>query len=200
MEAVLFDLGKVLLDWNPRYYYAQFFGQEADALEQFIVEVVSADWILAMDRGQTMDAAIAERRAAFPQHAELIDRWQEGWPEMLRGEIAGTVAILAELRARGTRLYALTNFSHETWPIARRRFPFLEWFEDIVVSGEVGFAKPDPRIFALAIERCRLDPPRTLFIDDLPANVEAARGHRLNAVQFVSPDKLRADLARLGLL
>jgi 2-haloacid dehalogenase len=200
MDAVVFDLGKVLLDWSPRYYYAQFFSGDESALERFLGEAITSEWILAMDCGQTMDHAIAERSTRFPRHADLLQRWREGWPEMLRGEIAGSVAILAELKTRGIRLYALTNFSHETWPIARKRFSFLEWFEDIVVSGEVGLVKPDPRIFTLTVERCRLDPVRTVFIDDLPANVEAARAHGLHGLHFISPEKLRADLAALRLL
>jgi 2-haloacid dehalogenase len=110
------------------------------------------------------------------------------------------VQILTELRSRGHRLHALTNWSAETFPIARRRFAFLEWFENIVVSGEVGLAKPDPRIFALAIERCGLDPARTVFIDDSPRNVEAGRQAGMHALHFTDPVRLRADLARLGML
>ena len=200
MDAVLFDLGKVLLDWSPRYYYERFFGYDAPGLEHFLNEVVSPAWIVEMDRGLTMAEAIAARQRLYPEHAELIARWREGWPEMLRGEIAGTVAVLEELAARGRRLYALTNFSHETWPVARARFEFLARFEDVVVSGEVGMVKPDPRIYRLAIERCRLEPVRTVFVDDLPANVEAARGEGLHAVHFTTPERLRDDLVALGVL
>ena len=157
MDAVLFDLGKVLLDWSPRYYYERFFAGDEAGLVRFLDEVVAPEWIVEMDRGLPMAEAIAARQRLYPEHAELIARWREGWPEMLRGEIAGTVAVLDELASRGRRLYALTNFSHETWPIARARFEFLGRFEDVVVSGEVGMVKPDPRIYRLAIERCRLD-------------------------------------------
>ena len=119
---------------------------------------------------------------------------------MLKDEIAGSVEILGELRNKGHRLHALTNWSAETFPIARRRFEFLKWFENIVVSGEVGLAKPDPRIFALTIERCRLDPARTVFIDDSLRNVEAGRSAGMHALHFRDPDQLRADLNQLGLL
>jgi 2-haloacid dehalogenase len=200
VDAVLFDLGKVLLDWNPRYFYARFFDGDEDALERFLAEAVPGHWILEMDAGTPSAIAIAERQRFLPQYAELIGRWSEGWPQMLRGEIAGSVAILDELRRRGSRLYALTNFSTETFPIARERCEFLGWFEDIVVSGEHGLVKPDRRIYELAIRRCRLEAARTVFIDDTPANVEVARELGLHALHFTGPDKLRADLVELGLL
>jgi len=199
MDAVLFDLGKVLLDWSPRYYYERFFDDEA-ALARFLGEVVAPEWILEMDAGKPIDRAIAERQRRFPEHAALIARWKEGWPEMLRGEIAGTVAVVEALRARGRRLYALTNFSTETFPLARARCPSLALFRDIVVSGEVGLVKPDPRIYALAIERCGLDPASTVFVDDVAANVEAARAQGFHAVQFTTPERLREALRSLALL
>jgi 2-haloacid dehalogenase len=198
-EAVLFDLGKVLLDWDPRYFYRQFFADQP-ALERFVREVVAPEWILEMDAGKPAAQAIAERVRRFPQHAELIALWPEGWPTMLRGEIAGSVAILAELRGRGVRLCALTNFSTETFPVARARHAFLGWFETVVVSGEHGLVKPDPRIYRLAIERCRLDPARTVFVDDSQANVDAGRAAGLHALHFTAPERLRAELVALGLL
>jgi 2-haloacid dehalogenase len=200
MNTVLFDLGSVLLDWSPRYYYERFFAGDEAGLARFLGEVVAAEWIVEMDRGVPIAEAIAARQRRFPRHADLIARWREGWPEMLRGEIAGTVAVLEALAARGVGLHALTNFSRETWPIARARFDFLDRFEHVVVSGEVGLVKPDPRIYRLAIERCRLDPARTAFVDDLPANVEAARAAGLHGLHFTTPARLRADLATLGLL
>jgi 2-haloacid dehalogenase len=200
VDAVLFDLGKVLLDWNPRYFYSRFFDGDENAVERFLAEAVPGHWILEMDAGKPSAVAIAERQRLLPQHAELIGRWSEGWPHMLRGGIAGSVRILEELRCRGLRLYALTNFSTETFPIARQRCEFLGWFEDIVVSGEHGVVKPDPVIYELAIRRCRLEAARTVFIDDTPANVETARELGLHALHFTGPEKLRTDLVALGLL
>lgn len=199
MDAVLFDLGKVLLDWDPRYFYRQFFADEA-ALERFAREVVAPEWILEMDAGKPAAQAIAERSRLHPEHAALIALWSRGWPTMLRGEIAGSVAILAELRERGHRLCALTNFSTETFPLARARHAFIGWFDGLVVSGEHGMTKPDPRIYRLAIERCGLDPAGTVFVDDSEANVAAGRAAGLHALQFTSPQRLRADLVALGLL
>ena len=153
-----------------------------------------------MDAGKPAAVAIAERQHLLPRHAELIGRWSEGWPQMLRGAIHGSVAILAELRQRGLRLYALTNFSTETFPIARERCDFLAWFEDIVVSGEHGLVKPDPLIYELAIRRCRLEASRTVFIDDTVQNLAPARELGMLALHFTGAAKLRADLAELGLL
>lgn len=199
-DTALFDLGRVLLDWDPRYYYAQFFAGDAAGLERFVTQAVGPDFILAMDAGRPAAAVIAERCRRFSADAELIARWPEGWPRMLRGPITGTVDILHELKARGTRLFALTNFSTETWPVAVTRFDFLGWFDDIVVSGEHGIVKPDPRIYALAAQRCRLDPHRTVFIDDAPANVTAGRAAGFDALLFETPEKLRAELQTRGLL
>ena len=130
----------------------------------------------------------------------MIAFWKDGWAKMLHGTIAGKRGNPRRAARQGHRLYALTNWSAETFPLARQRFEFLKWFEDIVVSGEVKLAKPDPRIFALAIERCRLEPARTVFIDDSLRNVEAGRNAGLHALHFLSPDGLRTDLTELGVL
>jgi 2-haloacid dehalogenase len=200
MNAVLLDLGGVLIDWNPRYLYAPLFGDRTAEMEDFLARICAPEWNHTMDAGKSFAEAVAERQQLYPEHAELIALWKDGWAQMLRDAIHDTVAVLAELRERGHRMVALTNWSAETFPVARARFDFLQWFEDIVVSGEVRLAKPDPRIFRLAIERNRLDPSRTLFIDDSLVNVEAARGTGLQAVHFRSAGALREDLVRLALL
>ncbi|MGH8631697.1 MAG: HAD family hydrolase, partial [Burkholderiales bacterium] len=160
-DTVLFDLGAVLVDWNPRYLYREHFGENDAAMEHFLTEVCAPDWIRAMDAGKPVQQAIAERSRLFPAYAGLIAMWGSHWETMLRDAIHETVDILSELRSRSTRLFALTNWSAENFPIAFRRFDFFRWFEDIVVSGEVGLIKPDARIYRLAIERCRLNPSRT---------------------------------------
>jgi 2-haloacid dehalogenase len=200
MDTVLFDLGGVLVDWNPRYLYRPLFGGDAAAMEDFLARVCPPEWNHQMDEGKPFAQAVAERQRLFPEHAPLIAQWHEGWPQMLRDEIPGTVAILRELRDRSVRLFALTNWSAETFPVALARYPFLAWFEDIVVSGEVALAKPDPRIFELTISRTGLDPAATLFTDDSARNVEAARACGLRAELFTSPQRLRATLEAFGVL
>lgn len=199
-EVVLFDVGRVLLDWDPRYLYLDTFGGDAEATARFLDEVLPLAWISEMDAGKPMAQAVAERSAAFPLHAARIAMYMTRWPETIRGAVPGSVEILAELRARETRICALTNFSAETWPLALQRFEFLRWFDTAVVSGELGLVKPDPRIYHASIERCRLDPQRTLFVDDRLENVEAARSCGFCAIQFAGAVQLRADLAGFDLL
>jgi 2-haloacid dehalogenase len=200
MDTVLFDLGGVLIDWNPRYLYRPLFRGDDAAMEDFLARVCPPEWNHQMDEGKPFAEAVAERQRLFPEHAALIAQWYEGWPHMLRDEIPGTVAILRELRGRGVRLFALTNWSAETFPLARARYPFLAWFEDIVVSGEVALAKPDPRIFELTVRRTGLDPATTLFTDDSPRNVDAARACGLRAELFTEPQRLRATMEAFQLL
>lgn len=200
VDAVLFDLGGVLIDWNPRHVYREHFGDDADAMEDFLARICAPTWNHEMDAGKPFDDAVRERQALFPTHAALIALWRDRWPDMLRGPIAPTVDLLRELRTRGHRLLALTNWSAETFPVARARYDFLGWFEDIFVSGEERLAKPDPRFFELAARRGRLTPSRTLFIDDSAANVTSAAALGFDTHRFVEPGDLRRVLVDRGLL
>jgi 2-haloacid dehalogenase len=198
-DAILFDLGGVLIDWNPRYLYRQHFVHD-EAMEHFLTHVCPGEWNHEIDAGKRFADAVAERQKLFPEHAELIALWESGWEHMLGEAIPESVAMLQQLKAKGMRLYALTNWSDETFPVARRRFAFLDLFEDIVISGEVKLAKPDPRIFELARTRCRLVPRTTVYIDDAPRNVEAARTLGFEALHFQDPGALRRELVELDLL
>jgi 2-haloacid dehalogenase len=198
-DAVVFDLGGVLIDWDPRLLYRKLLADEA-AVEEFLATVCTPEWNAEQDRGRPFAEAVAELVERHPAHAAAITAYHERWTEMLGGEIPGTVAVLAELRAAGVPLYALSNWSAETFRLTRGRFPFLEWFDGLVVSGEEGVTKPDRRIFELLIERFGLVPAATLFVDDSAANVTAARDLGLDAVRFRDAAGLRRDLAARGLL
>ncbi len=198
IDAIIFDLGGVLIDWNPRHLYRTLFADEAE-MERFLAEVCTPAWNLEQDRGRPWAQAIAELSAQHPEKAELIAAYRARWPEMLNGAIAGTVALLERLDQAGVPLYALTNWSAETWPYAERLFPFLARFRGIVVSGRIGMVKPEPAIYRHALARYGLAPQRTLFIDDAPRNVEGARAVGLNAIRFVGAEALARDLARYGL-
>jgi 2-haloacid dehalogenase len=200
LDTVLFDLGGVLIDWNPRHVYREHFGRDVAAMEDFLARVVPMTWNHEMDAGKPFDEAVRERQALFPEHAALIALWRDRWPDMLGGPIEPTVGLLRELRGAGLRLLALTNWSAETFPVARDRYGFLDWFETIFVSGEERLAKPDPRFFELALARGALVPARTLFIDDNVANIETAEAMGFDTHRFVEPEGLRSALIERRLL
>ncbi|MBI3452894.1 MAG: HAD family phosphatase [Rhodospirillales bacterium] len=198
--TVVFDLGGVLIDWNPRYLYRDLFAGDEAAMEEFLATVCTSEWNVRQDAGRPIAEAEAELLARHPDKAELIRAYYGQWERALGGAIHDTVAILEELHGRNTPLYALTNWSAETFPRARPRFSFLDRFRGIVVSGEIGVIKPDPRIFGHLLDTYALCARDCLFIDDAPKNVDGARAAGLAAVQFRSPAELRRDLQGFGLL
>jgi 2-haloacid dehalogenase len=197
--TVVFDLGGVLIDWDPRYLYRKLF-DDPDEMESFLAEVTTAEWNAHQDAGRPWAEGVDLLVAEHPERREQIEAFRSRWPEMLAGELAGTVDILAELRSMGVRLVALSNWSAEMFPIARERFGFLAWFEGIVISGEVGVNKPDRRIFDHLVEQFDIEPERTVFIDDSPVNIDAARGLGFRVIQFTDAAALRLELVGLGLL
>ncbi|WP_166355094.1 HAD family hydrolase [Phytoactinopolyspora limicola] len=199
MNTVVFDLGGVLVDWDPRYLYRQLLPTD-DEVERFLAEVTTPEWNAEQDRGRSWDAAVKLLSAEFPDHAELIAAYHHRWDEMIGGPVAETVDVLADLRNTGAELYALTNWSAEKFPIARERFHWLSWFQGIVVSGEEQLVKPDPRIFHLLTDRYGVQLSSAVYIDDNPPNVEAAEQLGMTAVHFTSAAKLRVDLNSAGLL
>lgn len=199
-KAVVFDLGGVLIDWNPRYLYRKRFGGDEAAMEYFLTHVCTHDWNHQQDAGRSFEQACALARAEHPEYREHIDAWFPGYETMLGGAIQGTVDILAELRARSTPVYALSNWSAETFPYALQRYDFLNWFDARLISGDVKLAKPDPRIYRLLLDTHRLRAEDLVFIDDTPANVAAAANASIHALRFTTPDALRRDLVTLGML
>jgi 2-haloacid dehalogenase len=197
--TVVFDLGGVLVDWDPRYLFRRLLPDEA-AVERFLAQVCTAEWNAAQDAGRSWADAVAEASARFPDHAELIAAYDERWPETVGGEIVGSVAVLRDLRERGIQLFSLTNWSGEKFDLTFPMFEWLSWFDGIVVSGRERIVKPDPRIFAILIDRYELDPSSTIYIDDVEANIDAARAAGMTGVLFTGPDRLRFDLRGLGLL
>jgi 2-haloacid dehalogenase len=197
--TVVFDLGGVLVDWDPRYVYRQLF-DDPDEMESFLAKVTTAEWNAQQDAGRPWAEAVKLLVAEHPQRRELIEVFYRRWPEMLAGEIPGTVDVLADLRAASVRLVALSNWSAEMFPVARERFDFLAWFEAIVISGDVGVNKPDRRIFDHLTEQFGIEPAAALFIDDSSANVDAAKALGFRAIQFTDAKALRGELVRLGLL
>jgi 2-haloacid dehalogenase len=200
IDTVVFDIGKVLLDWDPRHLYRGLIPEAAE-MERFLAEVCTGAWNLEQDRGRPWEEAIAERIALFPRHAALIRAFRARWHEMIPGEVPGTMALLEALRARGVPLYAITNFAADTFAEAAERFPVLrEGFRDVVVSGRERLVKPDPAIYRLLLERNGLAAARCLFIDDSEGNVRGAEAVGMRAHHFRDAATLAAELRATGLL
>lgn len=198
--TVVFDLGGVLIDWDPRYLYRRLLASD-EAIEAFLDEVGFPGWNYAVDAGlSTWADAVDALSRSHPHHRHLIEAYPSRFAETLGGPIEGSVEVLRELHHQGVRLLALTNWSAETFPVALERFDFLALFDDIVVSGAERVAKPDPEIFALLLRRHGLDPARTLFVDDKQANVHAAGRAGLVGVLFTDAVTLREDLESAGVL
>ena len=198
--AAVFDLGGVVIDWEPRRMYRTLFGGDDAAMEQFLETVCTPEWNAEQDRGRSLAEGTELLLELHPESSELIRAFYARWREMLGGEIPGTVRILEELDQRGVALFAMTNWSAETFPIARESFRVLRRFRGILVSGEERVSKPDPAFFALLAQRFAVEPERTVFIDDSPGNVEASRRLGYVGLQFSSPERLRADLVSVGML
>jgi 2-haloacid dehalogenase len=198
IDAVAFDLGGVLIDWDPRYVYRELFADPAD-MEEFLASVCTGDWHRAHDLGADITGSCEQLAAEHPEHRDLIMVWAERGEQMVAGQFDATVEILAEVKAGGLPCYALSNMEPEAFWVRRARFPFMDWFDGHVISGLEGVAKPDPRIFEILLSRHGLRPERTVFIDDQARNIAAARDLGLISLQFSSPAQLRADLRDLGL-
>jgi 2-haloacid dehalogenase len=196
---VVFDIGNVLVHWEPRALYRKIFASE-DEVEWFIANVCTSDWNLEQDRGRSFAEAVREATARFPEHADAIAAYDLRWHETMPGPIDGTVGILEELRQRGTPLYAITNFNQDKFRETLERFAFLRTFRDIVVSGDERLLKPDPAIYRVLLERNGIDAAACVFIDDSEKNVRGAEAVGMKAIHFTTPQALRADLAGMGLL
>jgi len=196
---VVFDLGGVLIDWNPRHLYRDLIGDESER-EHFLTHVVGQEWNREQDSGRPIAEANAWLIARHPDKRALIEAYYERFDTMIGDAIHGSVAVLEELHTRGTPLYVLSNWSAETFHHAERRFAFLERFDGMLISGREGLRKPDPAIFHLLAQRFALKPERTVFIDDHAPNIESAGSLGFQTHHFNKPEKLRTDLVDLGLL
>jgi 2-haloacid dehalogenase len=198
VDAVVFDLGNVLVQWDPRHLYRKLLASDEE-IEAFLAEVCTPQWNAAMDRGRPFAEGIAEAIERHPGRAELIRAFWERWDEMSPGLVEGTVAVLDELHAAGIPLYALSNWSLETFERVRHRYDFLDRFDGLVISAAERLVKPEPAIFELLLARYSLTAARTVFVDDATPNVETAAALGFVALPFTTAARLRVDLAALGL-
>lgn len=197
-HAAVFDLGGVLIDWDPRRVYRKILPTEAE-VEQFLSTVCTLEWDAKQDAGRPLEEGIAELVARFPDHTLLIEAWRDRYAEMAL-PIVDSVALLQELRERGVPLYALSNWGADEFEAIRDSFPFLNCFSGVLISGRVGLVKPDPKFFDLLVRDHRLDPATVAFIDDQHPNVVAAQQLGFRSFLFRSAADLREKLARVGLL
>ena len=195
IDTIIFDLGGVLIDWNPEYVYLEVFKGDREKMQWFFDNICTHDWNENQDAGYPLNKATEERVALFPEHEDHIRMFYGRWEEMLGEAIEGTVDILKELiDTKQFKIVALTNWSHETFPIALETFDFLHWFEGILVSGEEKTRKPFKDIYDLTLSRFDIKAENALFIDDNLRNVNAAKELGINAIRFQNPDLLREEL------
>ncbi len=192
-RSVIFDVGKVLFDWDLRYLFAKLIDDPAE-LEWFVTHVVTAEWHFQHDAGRPLAEMVPERKAAFPAHGALIDAYATRFNETIPGPVPGSLDLVARLDAAGVPLFAITNFGHEFWAGFRPTQPIFDRFRDIIVSGTEKLMKPDPAIFALAIERFGIDPAGALFVDDVAENVAAAEEAGIAGHLFKDATALERDL------
>lgn len=201
IDTIIFDLGGVLIDWNPEYVYNGVFNGDKEKMKWFFDTICTHDWNENQDAGYPLAQATADRIALFPEHEEHIKMFYGRWKEMLGGPIEGTVEILKKLiDSKRYKVVALTNWSHETFPIALETFDFLHWFEGILVSGEEKTRKPFKDIYELTLSRFEITAENSIFIDDNLRNVDAAKELGINTIHFKTPELLKEQLASFGIV
>ncbi|HCW07236.1 MAG TPA: HAD family hydrolase [Cytophagales bacterium] len=198
-STVIFYLGGVLIDWNPRYLYRKIFKTEEE-IDWFLQHVCTSEWNEKQDAGCSFDEATNELIAQFPDHEIPIRAWYDRWEETINGSLPDTVNILREIKESNKyKLLALTNWSAQTFPWALNNFEFLHWFEGIVVSGVEKTRKPFPEFYKILIDRYQFEPTQAIFIDDVPKNLAGAEVFGIKGIHFQSAEKLKQDLIQLGI-
>ena len=199
IDTIIFDLGGVLVDWNPEYVYREVFNGDQQKMDWFLNTICTHEWNVEQDAGRSLHDATALLIKQYPEYEEWIRIFYDRWEDMLGGEIIETVTLLNALKqANNHRLYALTNWSAETFPVALQRFEFLQHFEGILVSGEEKTRKPFPKIYEIILERYQINPITSIFIDDNHENVEVAKKFGIKGIHYKSTKQLREDLTNLG--
>jgi 2-haloacid dehalogenase len=197
--AIVFDFGRVLIDWDPRYLYRKFFGQDEQAMERFIEEVRFYDWIHRLDSAGNYAEGVAEACHEYPQYCHLIQAYDQRYDETIRGPIEPTVAIMRRLKRAGYPIYALSNWPVEKYALVRPRYDFFDDLDEIVISGAVGVAKPEAGIYLALLERTGRRAEDCLFIDDSAQNIAAADALGFRTILYQSPEQLREALAEMGI-
>ncbi len=200
INTIIFDLGAVLIDWNPRYMYRTLFTDEQEMID-FLANICTSDWNEEQDAGRSLQEGTDLLVAQFPEHEANIRAFYSRWIEMLGEPFHDTVEIFKQLKESGKyKIYALTNWSAETFPMARERFDFLGWFDGIVVSGAEKMRKPTPAFYQTLLDRYHVNADEALFIDDNYRNILAAEKMGIKCIHFTSAEVLEEELKRLKVL
>ena len=200
IKNIVFDFGGVLIDWNPRYLYRSYFAGDEERMEWFLQNVCTYPWNIQMDGGKPFAEGVAELTALHPEWAEAIGVYHTRWAEMIGGELEGTASLIKRLKAAGYRVFGLTNWSMETYPLIRDNYEVFSLFEGVVVSGEEHLLKPDGKIYRCLLERYSLEAAESVFLDDNADNVAGAEAVGMEAVRFVDAQQAEAELkSRFGI-
>lgn len=201
IKNIIFDLGGVLIDWNPEYVFLKEFRGDRDKMNYFLNHICSWEWNMNQDAGYPIAKATKERIALFPEHKSLIEMYYGRWEEMLGYAHEETVALLKALyENKNYNIYALTNWSGETFPVALKKFKWLQWFKGILVSGDEGMRKPFPEIYQLMLKRYHLQAKECIFIDDSLKNIEGCEAVDIKGIHFTNAEQLKISLKNLGIV
>ena len=194
IKAIIFDFGGVLIGWDPRNLFSRFFPEQPQAMEDFLAEISFMEWNAQQDKGRPFAEAVTMLSEQFPHHAHLISAYHENFRESMTGSIEGTVELLQMLKKKGYPLYGLSNWSAETFVTVRHEFEFLNFFDEIILSGEVKLIKPEPEIYEYCLKKVGKPANQCLFIDDSEANINTAKRLGFDTVHFNSPEHLKNEL------
>jgi 2-haloacid dehalogenase len=199
IHTIIFDFGGVLLEWNPRNLYRHYF-DTGEAMEQFLEEINFFQWNAGLDKGHPFSEGVAELSEQYPQYKDLIVLFQNKWEQCVGQPVSRTIGLIRQLQLSGYAVYGLSNWSSETFPIVRKKFPFFDILDGYMISGDVRLVKPDPAIFQLFLNRFNQKAEECLFIDDSQKNVEAAQEIGFSAIHYQSPEQLEQELKQLNLM
>ncbi|HSQ45855.1 MAG TPA: HAD family phosphatase [Lutibacter sp.] len=195
IDTIIFDLGGVLVDWKPEYLYRKVFNGNEKKVQWFLNNVCTSTWNAEQDGGRTIEEAETVKIAEFPDHEELIRLYYKKWHQMFSGPIEENVELFKQLKASGNyKIYALTNWSAEKWELALELFPFFNYFDGVVVSGQEKIRKPYPEIYNLIVDKFAINPENAIFIDDNEENVIAAKALKIYGIHYKSPQQLLNEL------
>jgi 2-haloacid dehalogenase len=200
IKAIIFDYGNVLIEWNPRYVYQRYFPNDTEGMEHFFKEVDFMHWNAKQDKGRSFRDGVADLSAQFPHYSHLIQAYHDNWKDSIGIAYWGTVEIMRQLKQNGFPLYGLSNWSAETFPYVREKYDFFDLLDDMVISGYVGYVKPEPEIYHILLKKIKRPAQECLFIDDSLANIQQANKMGFNAMHFTSSKELEQELHKLGLL